>query len=308
MKNRFWIVGLALLSLVFGFHTSKAAEVRENASLQGQSYVPGEIIVKFKPGVGKSSKNRLHSRHGAVAVHTSRRGGFKKLKIPKGKKVHEMVRVFEEDPSVEYVEPNYVAHAFFKPNDLFYDLQWHMDNPENGGINVEKAWDVSTGAGVIVAVIDTGVAYEDYTDGATTYAQAPDLADTDFVAGYDFVNDDAHPNDDEGHGTHVTGTIAQSTDNGIGVAGVAFDASIMPVKVLDSEGSGSYADVADGIYFAADNGAQVINLSLGGSVPSVALRDAVDYAHGLGVTIVAAAGNDGSNAISYPAAYNDFVM
>jgi serine protease len=118
---------------------------------------------------------------------------------------------------------------------------------------------------VIVAVIDTGVAYEDYTQTVKRktirYYRAPDLVQTNFVAGYDFVNDDTHPNDDNGHGTHVTGTVAQSTNNSIGVAGVAFNCKIMPLKVLDKSGSGTYADVADAIMWAADNGVKVINLS-----------------------------------------------
>jgi serine protease len=165
---------------------------------------------------------------------------------------------------------------------------------------------------VIVAVIDTGVAYQNYAEGQgrrkTYYYLAPDLANTSFVAGYDFANNDDHPNDDEGHGTHVTGTIAQSTNNNLGVAGIAFETSIMPVKVLDSSGSGYYPDIADGIYFAADNGADVINMSLGGLSPSTVLEDAVAYAYSMGVTIVCAAGNNYGPVLSYPAAYNTYCI
>lgn len=160
-----------------------------------------------------------------------------------------------------------------------------------------------------VAIIDTGIAYEDYRRGWwTRYYRAPDLAQTCFVGGYDFVENDTHPNDDNSHGTHVAGTVAQSTNNGEGVAGVALKSCLMPVKVLDRNGSGTYADVSDGIRWAADNGAQIINLSLGGSADSQTLKDAVAYAYNKGVTIVAAAGNDGSSAISYPAAYDDYVL
>ena len=299
-----------LFALVFGPQTGRASDqiLQEKASMRGQSYVPGEIIVKFRKGLSKAAAASMISKHGAVTLRASRRGGFKRLKIPKGKKVSELVQIYRKDPRVEYVEPNYIARASLTPNDRFYEYQWHMDNPEYGGIHMGEAWDVSTGSGVNVAVIDTGVAYEDYDDGGEIFAQAPDLADTSFVAGYDFVNDDSHPNDDHGHGTHVTGTIAQSTGNGIGVAGVAFDCSIMPIKVLDSAGWGTHANIADGIYFAADNGAKVINLSLGGPADSTTLRDAVDYAYSKGVTIVAAAGNEGSTTISYPAAYDDSVI
>ena len=175
---------------------------------------------------------------------------------------------------VLYAEPNYIAKATFVPNDTFFSLQWHLDNTSNGGIHAQEAWEFSTGAGVTVAVVDTGVAYENYQ----IYVQAPDLAGTTFVAGYDFINNDAHANDDNNHGTHVAGTIAQSTNNALGTAGVAFGATIMPVKVLAANGSGSYAAVASGIIFAADNGAQVINMSLSGPSPSQTLLDAVRYA------------------------------
>lgn len=226
------------------------------------------------------------------------------IKVTQGM-VREKIMEYSEREDVEYAEPNYYAYALMVPNDEYYSYQWHLDNPEYGGINMEKAWDVSTGSGAIVAIVDTGIAYEDY---GWRYKQATDLAQTSFVPGYDFVNDDSHPNDDEGHGTHVAGTVAQSTNNDIGVAGVAFDASLMPVKVLDRNGSGTYADVADGIRFAVDHGAQVINLSLGGSADSATLKDAVAYAYDHGVVVVAAAGNDGSEVLSYPAAYDEYVI
>lgn len=170
---------------------------------------------------------------------------------------------------------------------------------------MEKAWNVATGSpSVIVAIVDTGIAYENYDK----FCQAPDLAQTNFVPGYDFVNNDSHPNDDNRHGTHVAGTVAQSTNNSLGVAGVAFNTSLMPVKVLDSRGSGTYANVASGIRFAADNGAKVINLSLGGTADSLTLKDAVVYAYSKGATIVAACGNSNSASCLYPAAYDDYVI
>ena len=280
--------------------------VRKPTTVGYQKYVPGEIIVKFKPGVSDEMRAGINSRHGASVVSTSRFAGFKKLRIPRRKAVAEMVEIYKRNPNVAYAEPNYIAYAFWAPNDPAYTYQWHFDNAVYGGINMESAWDIETGdSSVIVAVIDSGVAYERYR----IYRQAPDLANTNFVAGYDFVNNDTHPNDDEGHGTHVTGTVAQSTNNGIGVAGVAFNCSIMPVKVLDNFGSGTYADVADGIYFAADNGAQVINLSLGGPAPSITLENACAYAYNKGVTIVCASGNDGSlTDVCYPAAYDAYCI
>lgn len=234
---------------------------------------------------------------------------FRVTKLPAGKSVKEAEREFELDDDVEYAEPNYIAHALMVPNDPYYPYQWHFNNAVYGGIHTESAWNASNGSGVVAAVIDTGVAYENYQPNRREkYYRAPDLAQTSFVPGYDFVNSDSHPNDDNSHGTHVTGTIAQSTNNSLGVAGVAFGASIMPVKVLGKDGSGTYADVADGIRWAADHGAKVINLSLGGPSPATYLEEALAYAYNNGVTIVAAAGNDGANVISYPAAYDQYVI
>jgi serine protease len=279
-------------------------------------FVKDEIVVKFKPGVSEGTIKKINQGHGTSAFYVSKQGKFRRLKVPAGETVEELVKIYNKNPYVEYAEPNYIAHAFWTPNDPLYPYQWNFYNDKYGGINMKSAWEVGTGdSSVVVAVIDTGVAYEDYIDSSArgrnrtiTYEQAPDLAETNFVPGYDFVNNDSHPNDDEGHGTHVTGTIAQSTNNNTGVAGIAFNTSIMPVKVLDSRGSGTYTEIADGIYFAANNGADVINMSLGGSSASTTLKDALAYAYKKGVTIVAAAGNDGSDVISYPAAYNAYVI
>lgn len=277
-----WIVltSIALIGLVFGGIASAKMPLGEKGWGKAE-YVSDEIIVKFK---GDERP-------------------FRVIKVPQGG-VKEKVSEYRGKQEVEYAEPNYLAHSLMVPNDPYYSYQWHMQNSVYGGIKMESAWDTSTGSGVTVAVIDTGVAYENYGK----YKKAPDLAGTLFAPGYDFVDNDTHPNDDNGHGTHVTGTVAQTTNNSLGVAGIAFNSTIMPVKVLDRNGSGTYANVAAGIYFAADNGAKVINLSLGGSADSTTLKNAVAYAYGKGVTIVAAAGNDNSSTISYPAAYDDYVI
>jgi serine protease len=171
------------------------------------------------------------------------------------------------------------------PNDPKYKFQWHLSQ-----IHMGSTWKAAQGDGVIVAVIDTGV------------AKVPDLAETELVPGWNFVDNTADATDDHGHGTHVAGTIAQSTHNGVGVAGVAFHAKIMPIKVLSARGSGSVSGIAEGIRFAADHGAKVINMSLGGAMASQVLAKAVKYAHDKGVTVVCAAGNDGRGKVSYPAA------
>ena len=168
---------------------------------------------------------------------------------------------------------------------------------------MKDAWDYPQGAATIVAVIDTGIAYENY-DG---HIAVEDLSGSQIVKPYNFVNGTTHANDDHGHGTHVAGTIAQLTNNHIGVAGVAPNIKLMPLKVLNSQGYGTLADVAAAICYAADNGAKVINLSLGGPFPSIFLRKACQYARGKGVVIVAAAGNSGRSGLSYPAGYPECI-
>ena len=272
--------------------------------------IPDEVLVKFKDNVPQHVIELLNEKLGTSTLSTSKFTGVKRVSIPVGKTVPEMIAAFKNNPNVEYAEANSRCYAFqYTPNDPYYPYQWNFDNPTSGGINMGTAWSVQTGSqDVIIGILDTGVAYEDLN---RTYLQAPDLAQTSFVPGYDFINNDAHANDDEGHGTHVAGTIAQSTNNGIGCAGVAFNCTIMPVKVLDSRGSGTATALADGLIFAANNGADVINMSLGwppGYDPGQTVRDAVAYAYNQGVTIVAASGNDGETQISYPAAYDEYVI
>ncbi|WMW21769.1 S8 family serine peptidase [Methanolobus mangrovi] len=258
-------------------------------------YVPGEILVKFNPGVSEAKISDMNSKNGAAVTYTSPYAGFKILKIPKTKSVEEMVEIYSKNPNVEYASANYIAHAAMVPNDEYYYLQWNFNSTY--GINVTEAWNISTGKDVIVAVLDTGVAQN-----------APDLANTNFTYGWDFVNGDDDPTDDNSHGTHVTGTIAQSTNNNIGVAGVAYNCTIMPVKILNKRGSGTLGQIVDGIYYATNNFADVISMSLG-FTPGIdpdgvngILDNALDNAHNNGVTIVAAAGNDETGIVSYPAA------
>jgi serine protease len=182
-------------------------------------------------------------------------------------------------------EGNGAARGAF-PNDACFKYQWHMSQ-----IGLPDAWKLGEGRDVVVAVIDTGV------------TQVGDLAGTKFVPGFNFVGNNANAEDDHGHGTHVAGTIAQSTNNKIGVAGVAYGAAIMPIKVLSASGSGSMAAIAQGIRWAADHGANVINMSLGGPFPVGTIASAVKYARGKGVVVVAAAGNDGRGRVGYPAKY-----
>jgi serine protease len=212
----------------------------------------------------------------------------------------EALVAFEPDGDIE---PHKPTRPRFRPNDPMYPLQWHFE-----AINVPEAWMHTRGRGAVVAVIDTGVAYKDLKWKNIDARAVPDLAGVEFVHGETFVTN-ALPEglDDHAHGTHVTGTIAQATDNGIGVAGVAHNAKIMPLKVLAGDGRGSVAGISNAIRFAADHDADVINMSLGGPLPSRVMAKAVEYANKKGVTVVCAAGNEKRSKISYPAAYDGSV-
>jgi len=289
---------------------ARTAVLRENP----QPVVPeppkwrqDQIIVQFKEGIDANSGGDLIAQHQCIRVQTCEPGKCHLLKVPETQTPEDMVAHFAEHSEVEYAELNYHVRLFFTPDDPYFAYQWNLDNAANHGINMEAAWAIETGdPKVIVAVIDTGVAYENY--GA--YTQAPDLAKTHFVAGYDFVNSDSHPNDDNGHGTHVTGTLAQSTNNDLGVAGIAFNCSIMPIKAMDATGEGDYFAITQGIYFAVQHGAKVISMSLGAESTSATLQNAVANAYQNGVTIVCAAGNEyqEDNAPNYPAAYDQYCI
>ncbi|MDQ3931478.1 MAG: S8 family serine peptidase [Actinomycetota bacterium] len=193
------------------------------------------------------------------------------------------------------------THGPAEPNDELFRAQWHLR-----ATGIPRAWEVSTGEGAVVAVLDTGVAFEDHGP----YRKAPDLAGTRFVPGYDFVDNDSHPNDvpvkgTGSHGTHVAGTIAQSTNNVIGTAGVAPGAAIMPVRVLAPDGSGTSQAIALGLRFAADHAAHVALLALGATVDAPDVAEAVAYAIAKGVTVVVSSGEDGTSQLTFPAAYPD---
>jgi len=249
------------------------------ARFKGHDVRSREVVVKYR----NSEKPEL------VKIKGDMSAALEKLKAQK---------------NVEYAEPDYIVSASFTPNDTHFALQWNLLDAGSGGINMETAWTSGVGTDVPIAILDTGVAYR--TKGE--YLMAPDLANTCFVPGVDLVNKTDTPYDNNGHGTHVAGTIAQSTHNALGVSGIAFKSCIMPVKVLNKMGLGTYSRVAEGIRWAADHGAKVINMSFGGPVPAQVIEDALKYAFDKGVTLVAAAGNDNSPQISYPAAYDDYVI
>jgi thermitase len=220
-----------------------------------------------------------------AAVRTADLTGAVALDVPAGR-VADATRRLVADPDVAYVEPDHVAYAAaITPDDPGYGGQWGVATAR-----VDQAWSATRGGSrVLIAVVDTGV------------RQMPDLAGR-VVPGHDFVNDDEDASDDNGHGTMAAGVMAATGYNATGVAGICWYCRILPVKVLDADGSGSYSDIAEGIRYAADRGATIINLSLGGSADSLLLRDAVAYAAGKGALVVAAAGNEGKPAPHYPAA------
>jgi serine protease len=313
------ILGIAVLfffSSVALAENFKIKSFADRSAFKGKvEYVPGEVLVKFKEGITRQKMVDLESAIG-TKVLSDHRGGVKKLSVPAGKTEEELISILKQDPRVEYVELNTICHAFMTPNDPYYSpYQWNFPK-----VNCPSAWNISTGAGVVVGILDAGIAYENYAvpsyesgtvqSGVTSYVKAPDLTGTAFTSGYDFINNDTHPNDNNGHGTHVAGTVAQTTNNSYGVAGMAFSCTLMPVKVLDHTGSGTAQTLADGLYWATDNGAQVINMSLGwpaGYNPGATVQNAIIYAYNHGVVLVASSGNQGVSQVSYPAAYSQVI-
>lgn len=203
-----------------------------------------------------------------------------------------LVSFLKHNALIQHVEKQQVYTASYIPNDPLYDSkQWDMKN-----IGMETGWGYATGQGVTVAVIDTGVSCKTLSD----------LNHSKCTEGFNFVENSDNAEDDHGHGSHVAGTIAQVTNNNIGLAGMAANANIMPIKVLSQSGSGTTEDIADGIRWSADHGAQIINMSLGGGGRSAVLEDAIIYARSKGVVIIAAAGND-KGPVNYPAAYDGVI-
>ena len=269
-----------------------------------RAYRAGEVIVQFKEGVRDRDASDMMREAGGRSAERSQFGPRYLVHLDDGFEIADALDRLRTMPGVDFAEPNGIARAFqragyFTPHDPFYTSQWHFKM-----LNSERMWGIQKGdTSVAVAVLDTGIAYEDFGP----FRKAPDFGGTVFLQGHDFVNNSDHANDDNFHGTHVSSTIAEATDNNVGVAGLAFGCALMPVKVLDHEGVGSFFIVAEGIDYAVNftqNGqhpVKVINLSLGGDSISNSVRQAVDRAVTAGVTVVAAAGNDGAGKISFPA-------
>jgi subtilisin family serine protease len=267
--------------------------------------VPGEILVGLKPGAAKSSPSlgRLSAEIGAVSVSPVFTGVLKVV-LPPDADLEAAIRRYAADLSVEYAEPNYLYTAAKIPSDPSFGQQWGLNNTgQSGGkkdadIDAPEGWDRERGKpAVVIAVLDTGVD-----------ARHPDLAGGKVLTalGRDFVNGDADATDDNGHGTAVAGIAAAGSDNALGMAGVCWGCRILPVKVLDATGKGSADRIAQGIQYAADRNARILNLSFGYKSAcgcSLTLARAINYAYEKGSLLIAAAGNDADKQqTSYPAA------
>ena len=299
-------------ALLTGVHRpADAPEVLRTGQRRGHDasmlpYMPGHIVVKFSPAVSPQSMSAMAADIGGRASASLHHADFVYVDIPADADPVAAAAAMARMPGVIYAEPDGRVFPTFHPNDPLYQYQWNFQK-----IGMERTWDINRGgrSAIIVAVIDTGVAFQDKGN----LAQAPELKGVQFVSPYDFVWDDQEPVDLDGHGTHITGTIAQATNNGAGVAGMAFNVSIMPIKALytdwDQELNAPFpygaSTVARAVRYAADNGAKVINLSLGSPLPNTATRDALEYAIGKGAFIAIAAGNDGETGspLLYPAVY-----
>jgi len=295
--------------------------------------VPGSLIVKFKAGTSPAARAALLAVVDGHATAPLPNAPFDVVALDGGADPEAAAQRLSAQPDVEYAQARYLVRPMlFRPNDPLYSLQWNYPL-----LDMERAWDINPGASssVIVAVLDSGMAYTnvafDFTQstpqaielnedetvvfpalGAVhlTFAAAPDLGGASrFVSPFDFIWGDTTPVDLDGHGTHVAGTIGQLTNNSVGVAGMAFNVKLMPVKVIDgfwdayfeSPFFGSDDTVARGIRYAVDNGAKVLNMSIGrDGPPAPVVRDAVAYAVSKGAFISIAGGNDFQNGNPVP--------
>ncbi len=303
------VVGAVLLglSLLLGVGGARAA-----------GFEPREVIVGYRSRAVATVAAHAEIRMGVRSAGPPPGPDARVLRLPAQESVSAAIARLRAEPGVAYADPDYMAHAAgaFYPNDPgrshhpqgWERMQWNM-LPESG-INAPEAWanliadHRAGGRGVVVAVLDTGVAYRNWHQ----FHESPDFKGTRFVSPYDFVDNTRYPLDRNGHGTFVAGVVAEATNNGFGLTGLAYGASVMPVRVLDAQGDGDEATIARGIRYAVEHHAQVINLSLefppdevssGNQIPEIV--SALDYAHRRGVTVVGAAGNDETGQIAYPA-------
>ncbi len=255
---------------------------------------PDEIIVKYKSNAQENDKATIRQKVNAKLQRRIDKLHLEILKVPAPAR-DAILQALNQTPFVQYAEPDFKATATSVTNDTSLTQQWGLFKIDAANSSTQSAWDVTTGdPGVKIAILDTGID-ESHPDLTGKVVQ-----DANFTT-------DATALDNNGHGSHVAGIAAALTNNGSGVAGTGYNASLISGKVLDSSGSGYYSWIASGITWAADQGAKVISMSLGGSASSQALSDAVDYAWSKGAVVVVAAGNSGSSSPSYPAYYTNAI-
>jgi serine protease len=313
------VVVLAAVAIVALADTA-AAHPRSRAT--SAPYVHGEVVVGYAP-----------TASGAVAGAASMINGLRStgptdpgqqvLRLPAGETVRAAVARLRHTPGVAYAVPNYLAHtasAVFVPNDPgrsgrpkgWQSMQWNF--LAGSGVDAPGAWanlradGHPGGQGAVVAIVDTGVAYRNWHQ----FRRSPDFTRAHFTDPYDFLAHNRFPLDRNGHGTFIAGTVAESTNNGRGLTGLAYGATLMPVRVLNSNGWGNAATIARGIRYAVNHGAQVINLSLefDPSVTAPEIPDiisALEYAHRRGVVVVGSAGNEADTHMAYPARSTDVI-
>ncbi|NLS76209.1 MAG: S8 family serine peptidase [Chloroflexi bacterium] len=272
-------------------------------------FAEGEVLVRFRGSVPPSQLNGLLKEKRLSTLRHIKPLGVQVLALPPGLSVEDAVKALRARPEVEYAEPNYLYHAL-DLTDPGLANQWPPDR-----IEAPAAWEITAGdPAVAIAIVDTGVDYLHSELAPNLWSRPSEIPGNgldddangyvDDVHGWDFINSDANPLDDHFHGTHVAGIAAAApTDNPQGLVGICPRCAIMPVKVLNASGSGTLDAVANGILYAADSGARVINLSLAGTSGSFILENAINYAWDRGAVIVAGAGNSGRDQLMYPAAY-----
>jgi thermitase len=285
-------VKLKALILVFAASLfSMAAFAQIPGAKRSADYVPGEVLVKFRSG-GVFTDRVAHMMVGATVVQEWQFIGVQRVKLPENVSVEDAITFYTSLKNVEFAEPNYIAHAMFTPNDAYWNVQWGAQL-----IQCAPAWDLTQGnPSIVIAALDTGVQFSN-----------PDIAGKTVSGGWDYANNDSDPSDDNGHGTNTAGIAAAATNNSVGIAGVGFNCKILPIKVLDASGSGTYGWIISGIDRARTQGAKVINMSLGGGSPSSSLEAAVNAAWNAGIVLCAAAGNSGTTQFTYPAAYTNCI-
>lgn len=250
--------------------------------------VSARYIVHFKPGVSYERMQEIYQQAGATLEKDVPQINAQVIKISSPSRVP--ANNFNYPGEVDYIEPDYSVQAESMPDDTYENQQWGLFK-----IHAPEAWGITHSNRTIkIAVLDSGID-----------SSHPDLASK-IVAQKNFT-DSPTTEDIYGHGTHVAGIVAAITNNHTGIAGVAYNASLMNVKVLSDRGGGSYSWIIQGIIWAADNGAQVINMSMDGGVDSPSLKQAVDYAWSKGAVVIAAAGNNGNDNPTYPAAYPECI-